>query len=151
MKIKYTLVIISLFFISLGACKKQSTLPFENSKTLIVGKWFVKSFASRLYYNGAEVDSAFNSNFTSADYAEYFSDGTGIFSSYNQPSPSLVTFNYTISGPNLTQRNAVNTPDVPETITVLTSKNLSFNYSLLIDDPNSGKIFTERDSYDFSK
>jgi len=150
MKVKYTLIIIS-FLTCLTACKKQSTLPFENSKTLIVGKWFVKSFASRLYYNGTEVDSTFNSTFTSVDYAQYFSDGTGIFSSYNQPAPSLVTFNYTISGPNLTQRNAVNTPAVSETITLLTSKNLSFNYSLLIDDPNSGKIFTEKDTYDFSK
>jgi hypothetical protein len=151
MKVKYALFFASLFLICLSACKKQSTLPFENSKTLIVGKWFVKSFASRLYYNGAEVDSAFNSNFTSSDYAEYFSDGTGIFSSYDQPSPSLVTFNYTISGPNLTQINAANTPSIPETITVLTSENLSFNYTLLVNDPNSGKIFTEKDVYDFSK
>src|SRR5665213_1133561 len=119
MKVKYTLIIIS-FLTCLTACKKQSTLPFENSKTLIVGKWFVKSFASRLYYNGTEVDSTFNSTFTSVDYAQYFSDGTGIFSSYNQPAPSLVTFNYTISGPNLTQRKAVNTPAVSETITLLT-------------------------------
>ena len=151
MKVRYVLVISLLVFMCLIACKKQSALPFENSKTLIVGKWFVKSFESRLYYNGAEVDSVFNSNFTSSDYAEYFSDGTGVFSSYAQPSPSLITFNYSISGPNLTQRNAVNTPDVPETITVLTSKNLSFNYSLLVNDPNSGKIFTEKDIYHFSK
>ena len=151
MKTFTTLAIISLFIMSLSCCKKQSISTFENSKTLIVGKWFVKSSASRLYYNGTEVDSTFNSNFTTDDYAEYFNDGTGFFSSRSLPSPSLITFKYTIAGQNLTQINGVNTPATSETITVLTTKSLSFNYTLLVNDPNSGKIFTEKNVYDFSK
>jgi hypothetical protein len=150
MKFKYTLVVVP-FLICLSACKKQSTLPFENSKTLIVGKWFVKSFKSRLYYNGAEIDSSFISSFTNADFAQYFTDGTGIQSVNAKPAPNLSLFTYTINGNSLTQTDTGNTQSIPETITILTSTNLSLNYQVLIADPSSGRVYTSKDYYDFAR
>jgi len=138
-------------FVFLADCKKQSSSPVENSKTLIVGKWYVKSFTSRLFYNGIEVDSTFQKNFTNADFAQYFSDGTGIKSANASPAPNLSIFKYTVSGTSLSLINTTDGTVTPETITQLTSANFSLNVEHLIADPGVGKIYTAKDHYDFIK
>lgn len=148
---KYFPAVILFVIVFLTGCKKQQAAPFENSKTLILGKWFVKSFASRLYYNGAEVDSTFQTSFTNADFAQYFSDGTGIKSSNASPAPNLSLFKYSVSGANLSLINATDGTVTPETITQLTTTNLSLNTERLIADPGAGKVYTAKDHYDFTK
>lgn len=138
-------------FIFLIACKKQSPSPFEDPKTLIVGKWYVKSFTSRLFYNGVEVDSTFQKSFTNADFAQYFSDGTGIKSANASPAPNLSIFKYTVSGSNLSLINGTDGTITPETITQLTQTNFSLNSERLIADPTAGKIYTAKDHYDLTK
>lgn len=142
---------ILFIFIFLSACKKQPSSPFENSKTLIVGKWYIKSFTSRLFYNGAEVDSTFQKSFTDADFAQYFSDGTGIKSSNASPAPNLSIFKYTVSGSNLSLINTTDGSITPETITQLTQTNFSLNAERLIADPTAGKVYTAKDHYDLTK
>ncbi|GAC1312323.1 MAG: hypothetical protein NVSMB24_33590 [Mucilaginibacter sp.] len=142
---------ILFLLICLNGCKKESTPPFQDSKKLIVGKWFTFSHLSRLYYNGIAVDSSFKQNFTANDFSQYFSDGTGIQSTNYQPAPSLSLFHYTISGSNLNQFNSSDNSSVAEVITTLTSTDLSLNYSLIIVDPGSGKVYTEKNYVAFKK
>jgi len=142
---------ILFFFLFLIACKKQSSTPFENSKTLIVGKWYVKSFTSRLFYNDIEVDSTFQKSFTNADFAQYFSDGSGVKSTNASPAPNLSIFRYTINGANLSLINATDGSVTPEIITQLTATNFSFNVERLIADPTAGRVYTAKDHYDFTK
>jgi len=142
---------ILFLLIFLTACKKESSSPFGNSKTLIVGKWYVKSFSSRLFYNGIEVDSTFQKSFTNADFAQYFGDGTGIKSANASPAPNLSIFKYTVSGPNLSLISPTDGTVTPETITQLTSTNFSLYIERLIADPVAGKVYTAKDHYDFTK
>jgi hypothetical protein len=142
---------ILFLLIYLTGCKKESTSLSQDSKTLIVGKWFISSHISRLYYNNVEVDSIFKTTFTTSDFSQYFSDGTGIQSANSQPAPSLSLFNYTINGSNLNQFNSSDKSSIAEVITKLTPSDLSLNYSLLIADPGSGKVYTEKDYFDYKK
>jgi len=148
---KYFPAVILFVILFSTVCKKQSASPFENSKTLIVGKWFVKSFSSRLYYNGAEVDSTFKTGFTNADFAQYFSDGTGIKSSNGLPAPNLSIFKYAINGSNLTLINDADGTVTPEIITELTSTNFSLNLERSVADPGSNRVYIAHDHYDFTK
>ena len=147
MKHKYLVLIFFIFFY-LNSCKKNSQAP--NSSVSIVGKWFVTSHKSKIYQNGIKLDSTFKTNFTTEDFIQYFSDGTGITSSTNSPSPSLSAFKYTINGSNLTQFNSGGA-GVLETITELTADNLSIHYTLLVTDPNNGSTDNETDDYNLSK
>jgi hypothetical protein len=142
---------ILFLFIFLNGCKKGSTPSSQDSKKLIVGKWFTFAHLSRLYYNGVAVDSIFKNNFTTADFSQYFNDGTGIQSASNQPAPSLSFFHYTINGSNLNQFNSLDNSSIAETITLLTATDLSVNYTLNIPDPASGRVYTEKDYVDFKK
>ncbi|MDB5123912.1 MAG: hypothetical protein JWP94_2041 [Mucilaginibacter sp.] len=142
---------ILFLLICLHGCKKGSTPSSQDSKKLIVGKWFTSSHLSRLYYNGVAVDSILKNNFTTSDFSQYFSDGTGIQSANDQPAPSLSLFNYTINGSNLNQFNSSDNSSLAEVITKLTSSDLSFNYTVIIADPGSGKIYTEKNYIDFKR
>ncbi|HWZ15704.1 MAG TPA: hypothetical protein VNW95_10755 [Mucilaginibacter sp.] len=146
-----TLGTILFLLICLNGCKKDSTPLSQDSKKLIVGKWFTFSHLSRLYYNGVAVDSTFKQNFTTNDFSQYFSDGTGIQSTNYQPAPSLSLFHYTINGLNLNQFNSSDNSSVAEVITTLTSTDLSLNYALIIADPGSGRVYTEKNYVVFKK
>lgn len=142
---------ILFLLICVNGCKKESISSSQDPKQLIIGKWFTFSHLSRLYYSGVAVDSTFKQNFTVSDFSQYFSDGTGIQSANNQPAPSLSLFRYTINGSNLNQFNSSDNSSIAEVITKLTATDLWLNYTLIIPDPGSGKIYTEKDYIELKK
>jgi hypothetical protein len=134
----------------LNACKKDSQPA--NSNVTIVGKWFITKQSSELYYNGAEIEAFTDTSFTTNDFAEYYSDGSGYFSMNSTSGPSLTEFTYTLKGTALTQFTGAKNTATPETITNLTTNNLSIHAQSLVPDPSgSGQIDTEIDDYNYKR
>jgi hypothetical protein len=148
---KYRCVQLVLFGIMLCfyACKKDTAMP--QSTVSINGKWYLSTHHSKLYYNGALIDSLYYNHFTTNDFIEYYSDGTGIISTNATPAPSLTSFKYTLSGLNLIQYTSITSNGLPEKITKLTKDSLSISYMLLVTDANSGRTGNETDEFDYVK
>lgn len=131
-------------------CKRDSKNPAPG--ITIVAKWFRASQSSGLYFNGAKVSSFIDTSFTAADFAEYYSDGTGYFSKNSSEGPSLTEFTYTLKGSALTQYVSNENKGTPETITNLTASSLSIHAVFLIPDPNNpDQEDTEIDDYTYKR
>ncbi|MDF2433227.1 MAG: hypothetical protein JWP44_2858 [Mucilaginibacter sp.] len=147
MKCRCLLVVLFGITLCFYACKKDTTVP--QSTVSINGKWYLSAHHSKLYYNGVLLDSVFYHHFTTSDFIEYYSDGTGIISTNAIPSASLTSFKYTLSGLNLIQYISVTSKGLPEKITKLTKDSLSISYALLIIDSNSGNTDNETDEFNY--
>ncbi len=149
MKCKYLLLSV-VFIICLSACKKES--KSANQNVTIVGKWFIIRQSSFLFYNGTQIDSFSKNNFTSSDFVEYYSDGTGYFSQAGSNGPSIIEFTYTLKDSTLTQHDGTNAQNLIETIRGLTANNLSIHAQSTIPDPNNGaQLDTEIDDLSYSR
>ena len=148
---KYRYLLLSLvLLLCLNSCKKDSTVP--NSSVSIVGKWFITKQSSVLSYNGAQISAFTDTSFTTVDFAEYYSDGTGYFSQNSTTGPSLTEFAYTLKGTALTQFTSTNTAGTPETITSLTASSLSIHAESLVPDPNNpDQLDNEVDDYSYTR
>jgi len=146
---KYPVLCVVLLF-CLNSCKKDSKAP--NSGVSIVGKWFITKQSSVLSYNGSQVNAFTKTNFTSSDFVEYYSDGTGYFSQTGTTGPSLTEFTYTLAGTALTQFTSNNNSGTPETITSLTASGLSIHAVSLVTDPNNpDQQDNEVDDYTYTR
>ncbi len=149
MKYKCPLLVLVLLF-SLNSCKKDSTDP--NSTVTIVGKWFITKQSSELLYNGSQIKAFTKTSFTTDDFVEYYSDGSGYFSKTSAPSPSLTEFTYTLKGTTLTQYTSKESAGILEKITVLTDSNLAIHAeSLITDRNNSDQVDTEIDDFTYTR
>lgn len=149
MKQKSLLLIVVLLF-GLNSCKKDSQTP--NSGASIVGKWFRTKQNSELFYNGVQIKSFTKTNFTTDDFVEYYSDGSGYFSMNTATGPGITEFSYTLKGTSLTQYTSSSNTGAPETVTSLTASNLSIHAQYLITDPNnSDQVDTEIDDFTYTK
>ena len=149
MKYKCLQLVFPFLLLYFYSCKKEVANP--ESKVSIVGKWYLISHRSKLYYHEIPIDSLFHTHFTPNDFIEYFSDGSGIISSNSTPTPLLVSFQYTVNGLNLTQFSSVATQGIPEKITKLTKDSLSIYYVLSITDPDTGVTENETDDFSYIK
>jgi hypothetical protein len=149
MKYRCVLLVLPGMLLCFYACKKDTAMP--QSTVFINGKWYLSTHHSKLYYNGALIDSVFYNHFTTNDFIEYYNDGTGIISTNAIPAPSLTSFKYTLSGLNLIQYTSVTSKGLPEKIIKLTKDSLSISYMLLVTDANSGQTGNETDEFDYVK
>jgi hypothetical protein len=147
--IKSQLLSIVLILSLLAACKKNDTAPVT-SQTLIAGKWYVTSHTFNVYSQNKLIDTATRTAFTTDDFIEYDSDGTGYTSTEASPSPSIKLFKYSISALNLVEVDLTGSPGLPETITTLTANNLSYHYTITTTD-DSGQQYIEADTYTFKR
>jgi hypothetical protein len=148
MKRSCLLLIIPVLFICFNSCKKVLQVPTISKS--IVGKWFITKQRSQLFNNGALVNNFTKTNFTTDDFAKYFSDGSGYFSKSSSVSPNISLFTYTLSGSSLTQYINGNSKGMLETITNLTQNSLSIHAESLVPDPNdSSLIDNEIDDYTY--
>jgi len=146
MKYLYTLAIMSIFLTSMISCKKDAPFPVT-----IIGKWYITKQQSQLFYKGILLDSYIDTSFTTNDFVDYFVDGSGYFSQNTATSPGISEFTYTVNGNILTQIVSGGTA-TPETITLLTTNNLSIQANSLVPDPNnSGQLDNELDNYNYTK
>jgi hypothetical protein len=144
MRYKYVLLVVIVLFAS---CKKLSPSPQPS----IVGKWFEIKHSYVLLQNGAKVGASTKTSFTNDDFAQYFVDGTGFFSSSASPAPSLSLFKYTLSGSILTQFNNGDTTGLNETVG-LSANSLSVHYVVQIVDPaNPNALDQEVDDFNFRR
>jgi hypothetical protein len=144
------LLLVGVLIFCLGSCKKDSKAP--NSDVSIIGKWFSVTQNSELFYNGAQIKAITKTNFTTDDFVEYYSDGTGYFSKSSTPSPSLTEFTYTLKGTTLTQYASKENAGILETITILTASNLTIHAESSVVDPNnSDQVDTEIDDFTYSR
>jgi hypothetical protein len=149
MKYKYLLLSVVLL-ICLNACKKDSKTPAPT--VTIAAKWFITEQSSELYFNGEEISSFVDTTFTSVDFVEYYSDGTGYFSRSSSTGPSLTEFTYTLKGSALTQYISNVNTGTPETVTDLTVNSLSIHAVSQIADPNNpSQNDTEIDDYTYKR
>lgn len=149
MKYKYLLLSVVLLAF-LNACKKDSKAPAQS--VTIVAKWFAAKQSSGLYFNGVEISSFADTTFTSVDFVEYYSDGTGYFSRNSSTGPSLTEFTYMLKGTDLTQYTSHINAGTPETITTLTANSLSIHAVSQISDPNNpSQNDIEIDDYIYKK
>jgi len=149
---KYKCLLVSFFlFCCLFSCKKDNSDP--SGGITIVGKWFVTKQASVLYNNsGGQIATFTKTNFTNADFIEFYSDGSGYMSQTNQSGPSLSEFSYTVSGSKLVQYTSSLPTGTPETITNLTTKNMSIHIVSRFSDPNDPSVTdTEIDDFTYVK
>jgi hypothetical protein len=149
MKFKNLLVSVAVL-LCLYSCKKESPAP--SNPVLILGKWFNTKVTTKLYNNGAEVDSTNTISFTTDDFVEYYSDGSGYYSHASSEGPTLSEFTYTLKGAALSEFTSVENNSVPETITGLTATNLSIHAVSLVPDPNDPTITdTEIDDLSYKR
>jgi hypothetical protein len=95
MKPKIILAVFVLLYLS--ACKKEVI----NSPTL-VGKWYEQKIITQIYQDSTRISSSTTTGFTSKDYAQFNSNGTGIGSASDTTGTFFMPdFNFTLSGTNL--------------------------------------------------
>ncbi len=117
----------------------------------IVGKWYTAKHSYQLYKNNIQIGSSTVTRFTTADFVQYFNDGSGIVSTNASPSPNLGIFKYTLKGSILMQFNPGDNAGVPETI-ILLQNNLSLHYVLIFADANDPTaVDKEVDDYAFTR
>jgi hypothetical protein len=149
MKYKYLLLSVVLLF-CLNSCKKDAKAP--NPGVTIVGKWLLTKHNSVLSSSGVQLSASTDTTFTAVDFVEYYSDGTGYFSTTSLTgSPSLAEFTYSLTGTSLTQNNSSKLKSMPETITSLTARKLSVNAISSIVDTDTGLLYTEIDDYYYTR
>jgi hypothetical protein len=143
-------LLILILLPALYSCKKQ--VPKPAPVALIVGKWLPVNESSELYYNGVQIDSVRKTRFSTDDFVQYYSDGTGYYSKSSPTGPSLSEFTYVVSGKILTQYYNAEHIAVPGTITDLTTTSFSVHIIFLVSDPNNpGMIDTEIDDFTYKK
>jgi hypothetical protein len=147
MKSKYILLFFSVVLTCFCACKKDAA----KRQISIIGKWHTTSLHATAYFNGAQIYSLAKTAFTTDDFVQYFSDGTGILSASTDHSPSLSSFTYKINGSTLTQLDSGGGAAIAETITKLTTDSLSIHYAILVIDSNTGLLDNEIDDYTFKR
>ena len=139
-----------IVLIGLNSCKKDSAPPAKSAT--IVGKWLVTKQVSEFLYNGHQVDSVKKTTFTSDDFVQYDSDGTGYYSRSSSNGPSLSKFNYTVSGSVVTEYYSAENEATKETITILTQSSLSIHTESSGPDPNNPNATdTEIDNFTYSR
>ena len=150
MKYKHILLILSVLFVSLQACKKNGASP--QAKITVVGKWFVVKHNLKLIRDGVQVGETIRTNYTTDDFAQFYEDGSGYQSAKGTASaPSLTTFNYTLKN-NIITLYINGNLGVVETITKLTETEFAVHYESKILDPvDPTKIDTEIDDYEFKR
>jgi hypothetical protein len=148
MKRSCLLLIILVLFTCFISCKKVLQVPTISKS--IVGKWFITKERSQLFNNGALVNNFTKTNFTTDDFVQYFSDGSGYFSKSSTTSPNISLFKYTLNGSDLMQYINGNNAGTAETITSLTQNSLSIHAESLVSDPNdSSLVDNEIDDYTY--
>lgn len=150
MKCRYLVLFISFLLICFCSCKKNNTAP-QNTATAILGKWYVTSHTSTTYSEGKLLDTATRTSFTTNDYIQYFSDGSGILSSEATPSPSYTQFKYTINGQTLVQSDTGGGEMINETIKTLTVSSMAIHFTITYVDIGTGDIDIETDDYSFKR
>jgi hypothetical protein len=149
MKSRYLLV-VGVVLLSLNSCKKNSA-PSPQPVS-IVGKWFYARQATELYNGGTEINTINKTNFTTDDFVEYYSNGTGYYSQSTALGPSLSQFTYTLKGTALTEYTSAADGGLPETITTLSADSLLIHAVILVPDPNDPSVNdTEVDDYTFTR
>ena len=148
MKYKYLLLVV-VIAVCLGSCKKSSQAPKPN--VTIVGKWLITRQNSVLSNNGVQLSTFTDTTYTAADFVEYYSDGTGYFSTHSATGPSITEFTYSLTGTSLLQNTSSENKSRPETITSLTANNLSIHAVFTVADPNTGGADTEVDDYYYTR
>jgi hypothetical protein len=149
MKYRYFLL-FAFVLVGMYSCKKNNPAPAPS--VTIVGKWQVTKQHSKLYNNGVVVDSVNKSKFTSSDFVEYYSDGSGYYSKSTPTGPSLSEFTYTISGTAIVQYGSVENAGFPETVTALTASSLAVHSVFKVSDPNDPAVTdTEIDDFSYTR
>jgi len=144
------LLVISVVAVCLNSCKKNGVAPAP--APTIVGKWQLTKQASELYSNGVVIKTVVKSNFTTSDFVEYYSDGTGYYSTFTPAGPSLSEFTYTIHGTDITEFVSAENAGFPETVTTLTSNTLAIHAVSQVPDPSDpGITDTEIDDITYTK
>jgi hypothetical protein len=148
MKCSYLLLGIVLLM-CLNSCKKDAAPP---ATPTIIGKWFITKQASEVYNNGVKVEAFTVTSFTTDDYIEFDSGGTGFNSSASSTGPSLAEFTFTLKGTALTIVNSVAIDGAPETVTSLTANGLAIHAVSQVPDPNDPTVLdTEVDDFTYSR
>jgi len=149
MNYKYLLLSV-IVFVCIYSCKKNVASPV--APVSIIGKWQLIKLYSQLYNNGVLIDTVKQSKFTSSDFVEYYSDGTGYYSKFTLTGPSLSEFTYTIKGTQITEFVSVENTGIPQTITELSATNLSVHMQSLVPDPNDPTVTdTEIDDFSYTR
>jgi hypothetical protein len=147
-KVVFILLGFSALFIL--SCKKGSAVSATPAVS-IIGKWYVTDHIETHYFQNTLVDSNNYKQFTTDDYIQYFTDGSGIGSVNATPAPRLSIFKYTIDGTALMVYNSVGNPGVPQTVTKLTATELAIHFVQLVSDPYTGNQDVETNDFTFKK
>jgi len=136
------LLLLLFFTLTFFSCsKKNSPTPAPT----IVGKWYVKKIVSVLYDNNVQTSNYSSTNYTTADYILFNSDGTGnISKSDTTDAENGDIFGYSVTGKQLIvdeyQKNAITVRDTL-TITTLTQSSLTWhNVSIYAYAGDTSKI-----------
>jgi hypothetical protein len=147
MKNNYIPVLLGFLFIFLFSCKKDDTATVS-----IVGKWYITRHSSQILNNGTLLSSTTVTKFTSNDFAQFYSDGSGYYSESVLLSPTIIEFNYMVKGSAITiYTNVVSSGNIG-TITNLALNSLSIHTeTLVVDQNNPDQTDNEIDDYDYSR
>jgi hypothetical protein len=140
-------LLFGFFITSLFSCKKDNTATVS-----IVGKWYITRHSSQILNNGTLLSSSTITKFTSNDFAQFYSDGSGYYSESVLLSPTIIEFNYLVKGNAITiYTNVVSSGNIG-TITILALNSLSIHTeALIVDQNNPDQTDNEIDDYDYSK
>jgi len=146
MKFKCASGIFAIVLSATFSCKKEPAV------ISIIGKWYLTKQQSKLFYNGNLISTFNNSSFTTNDFVQYFTDGSGYTSQNTTTSPSIMEFTYILSGNVLSLYTSSNDIKITDTVTSITSANLSIHAESLVPDPdNSGQFDNEIDDFFYKK
>jgi len=147
MKNNYIPVLFGFFITFLFSCKKDNTTVVS-----IVGKWYNIKHTSQTLNNGTLLTSSTTTKFTTDDFAQFFSDGSGYYSESVLLSPTIIEFNYMVNGKAITIYTNSVTGGNTGSITSLASNSLSIHTETkIVDQNNPDQTDDQIDDYDYSR